>query len=77
MIAVMVGGLVLLVLGLFLVWLMSPAFRDWSERPKFQMFKREVMYERARTAQPIASKTPATGEAPPPTPTPTDTENGS
>ena len=74
MIAAMVGGLVLLVLGLVLVWLMSPAFRDWSERPKFQMLEREAMYERARTGQPLASKTPATGRAA--TPTPIDTEDG-
>ena len=79
MIAVMVGGLVLLLLGLVLVWLMSPAFRDWSERPKFQMLEREAMYERVQTADPSIAKTPAAGRAPSPSPEPTstDTEEGS
>ena len=47
MIAAMVGGLLLLIAGLILVWLLSPAFRHWAERPKFQMLEREALYERA------------------------------
>ena len=49
MIAAMVGALFLLVLGLVIFWMMSPAFRTWTERPKFQMLEREAMYERAET----------------------------
>ena len=47
MIVAMVGALTLLVLGLGLLWLLSPAFRTWSERPKFQMLGRDALYERA------------------------------
>ena len=47
MIVAMVAALVMLVLGLGLLWLLSPAFRTWSERPKFQMLEQEALYERA------------------------------
>jgi hypothetical protein len=47
MIVAMVAALMMLVLGLVLLWLLSPAFRTWSERPKFQMLEREALYERA------------------------------
>ena len=47
MIAAMVGSFVLLVLALVLVWLRSPTFRCWIERPKFQMLERDALYERA------------------------------
>jgi hypothetical protein len=47
----MVGALLLLVLGLGLVWLLSPAFRTWTERPKFQMLEREALYEREAARQ--------------------------
>ena len=47
MIAAMVGALLLLIAGLILVWLLSPAFRQWTERPKFQMLERDALYERA------------------------------
>ena len=43
----MVGALLLLIAGLILVWLLSPAFRQWTERPKFQMLERDALYERA------------------------------
>ena len=33
------------VLGL--LWLLSPAFRIWSERHKFQVLRRDALYERA------------------------------
>ena len=46
MIAAMVGGLLLLIAGLILVWLLSPGFRHWTERPKFQMLERDALYER-------------------------------
>ena len=49
MIAAMVGALLLLIAGLILVWLLSPAFRHWTERPKFQMLERDALYERAST----------------------------
>ncbi|MFZ2392901.1 MAG: hypothetical protein WBI05_08980 [Rhodoferax sp.] len=45
MIVALVAGLMMLVLGLGLLWLLSPAFRTWSERPKFQMLQREALYE--------------------------------
>lgn len=47
MIAAMVGSFVLLVLSLVLLWLRSPTFRRWIERPKFQMLERDARYERA------------------------------
>ena len=43
----MVGALLLLIAGLILLWLLSPAFRRWTERPKFQMLERDALYERA------------------------------
>lgn len=43
----MVCSFVLLVLVLVLVWLRSPTFRRWIERPKFQMLERDALYERA------------------------------
>jgi len=43
-IAAMVGGLLLLIAGLIFVWLLSPAFRHWTERPKFQMLERDALY---------------------------------
>jgi len=33
--------------GLILVWLLSQAFRQWIERPKFQMLERDALYEQA------------------------------
>ena len=47
MIAAMVGALLFLIAGLLLVWLLSPAFRSWTERPKFQMLERDALCERA------------------------------
>ena len=57
MIAGMVGAVLLLTLGLALLWFVSPAFRAWAERPKFQMLEREAMYERAEADNPNLAKT--------------------
>lgn len=54
MIAAMVGGLVLLMLALAFLWILSPTFREWVERPKFQMLQREKMYELAELEKPDA-----------------------
>jgi len=54
MIAAMVGAIVLIVLALVIVWLVSPAFRAWSESPKHSMLKRDAMFE----APPIGSRSP-------------------
>lgn len=48
----MVGAFVLLVLALVLAWLLSPTFRNWTERPKFQMLERDAFYERATAREP-------------------------
>ena len=57
MIAAMVGAFLLLMLGLAILWFVSPAFRAWAERPKFQMLEREAMYERAEADNPNLAKT--------------------
>ena len=46
MIAVMVGGLLLLMLALAVVWSVSPAFRAWAEKPKYTMLERNEAFER-------------------------------
>ena len=73
MIAVMVGALVLLMLGLAVVWLVSPAFRAWAEGPKFQMLEREALYERADADTPDFAMTDKTVPTLRP-PTPTDAD---
>ena len=70
MIAAMVGAFLLLMLGLAVLWFVSPAFRAWAERPKFQMLEREAMYERAEADNPNLAKTAKTHRPP----TPTDAE---
>ncbi len=47
MITAMVWAWLLIVLATVFVWLLSPSFRTWTERPKFQMLEREALYERA------------------------------
>lgn len=73
MIAAMVGALLLLMLGLAVLWFVSPAFRTWAERPKFQMLEREALYERAEADNPHLAKTEKTAQTHRPS-TPTDAE---
>ncbi|MFA5171315.1 MAG: hypothetical protein WC426_07095 [Sulfuriferula sp.] len=47
MIAVIVSAIVFMVLALVTLWLFSPKFRYWAERPKYTMLKRDEMFERA------------------------------
>ena len=47
MITAIVSVIILLVLMLFIVWLFSPAFRAWTEKPKYTMLERNEMFERA------------------------------
>jgi len=46
MIAAMVGAILVIVLALIAVWLISPAFRTWSEQPKYRMLQRNALFER-------------------------------
>ena len=46
MIAAMVGAILVIVLALIAVWLVSPAFRTWSEQPKYSMLQRNALFER-------------------------------
>ena len=41
----MVGTILLIVLALIVVWLVSPAFRTWSEQPKYGMLERNALFE--------------------------------
>lgn len=41
----MVGAILLIVLALIVVWLVSPAFRTWSEQPKYGMLERNARFE--------------------------------
>lgn len=52
MIAVMVVAILAIVLALIAMWLASPAFRTWSERPKFAMLERNAQFERADEPRP-------------------------
>ena len=45
MIAAMVSAILLIVLALIAVWLVSPAFRTWSEQPKYGMLERNALFE--------------------------------
>lgn len=47
MIAAIVGAIILIVLVLVIVWFFSPAFRAWTEKPKYTMLERNAMFERA------------------------------
>lgn len=47
MIAAMVSAIVLIVLALIAAWLSFPAFRIWSEQPKYRMLERNALYDRA------------------------------
>lgn len=46
MIAAIVGAIILIVLPLVIVWFFSPAFRAWTEKPKYTMLERDEMFER-------------------------------
>lgn len=47
MITAMVSAIILIVLVLVIVWFFSPAFRAWTEKPKYTMLERNEMFERA------------------------------
>ncbi|HQT31698.1 MAG TPA: hypothetical protein PLE48_12335 [Thiobacillus sp.] len=46
MIAAIVGAIILIVLALVIVWYYSPAFRVWTEKPKYTMLERDALFER-------------------------------
>ena len=73
MIATMVGAFLLLMLGLAVIWFVSPAFRAWAERPKFQMLEREALYERNEADNAHFAKIEKTAQTHRPS-TPTDAE---
>lgn len=45
MMAWMVISILLLMAVLFGIWLLSPRFRDWAERPKYTMLERTRAFE--------------------------------
>ena len=47
MIITIVSAIILIVLVLVIVWIFSPAFRAWTEKPKYTMLERNEMFERA------------------------------
>lgn len=47
MITAIVSAIILIVLVLVIVWICSPAFRAWTEKPKSTMLERNEMFERA------------------------------
>ena len=52
MFAATVIGLSLVLLGLFILWLVSPAFRRWIETPKYVLLDQEARFERAAGSRP-------------------------
>ncbi len=47
MITAIVSAIILIVLVLVIVWFFSPAFRAWTEKPKYTMLERNAMFDRA------------------------------
>ncbi len=47
MIAALVGAIIFMVAALVGVWIFSPAFRVWIEKPKYTMLERNAAFERA------------------------------
>jgi hypothetical protein len=47
MIAAIVGAIIFIVLMLIIIWLFSPAFRAWTETPKYILLERNEMFESA------------------------------
>lgn len=47
MIAVLVGAILLIVLLLVVTWLVSSAFRAWTEQPKYTLLEHDELFERA------------------------------
>lgn len=59
MIAAMVSAIVLIVLALIVAWLAFPAFRIWSEQPKYRMLERNALYDHAESKKyPVADSRP-------------------
>ena len=59
MIAAMVSAILLIVLALITAWLAFPAFRTWSERPKYRMLERNALYDATHlTERPVAALSP-------------------
>ena len=52
MIAAMVSAIMLIVLALVAAWLAFPAFRTWSEQPKYGMLERNALYDLAGSQEP-------------------------
>lgn len=46
MIAAIVISTLGMVLALLIVWVYSPTFRSWTEKPKYTMLERNEMFER-------------------------------
>ena len=56
MIAAMVSAILLIVLALLAAWLAFPAFRTWSEQPKYRMLERNALYDHAGSQKrPVAN----------------------
>lgn len=47
MIAAIVGAIIFIVGLLVIVWFVSPAFRAWTEKPKYILLERNELFERA------------------------------
>jgi hypothetical protein len=46
MITATVVTMILSIVVLIFVWIFSPAFRAWTEKPKYTMLERNEMFER-------------------------------
>lgn len=47
MIAALVGAIILMVAAFVSLWIFSPAFRIWAEKPKYTMLERTEAFEHA------------------------------
>ena len=47
MIAALGDAIILIVLLLVVVWLVSSAFRAWTEQPQYTLLERDELFERA------------------------------
>ena len=65
MIAAMVSALLLIVFALLAAWLAFPAFRTWSEQPKYRLLERNALYDHAGSQNPPVADPLQPPEIPP------------
>ncbi len=55
MIAAIVIATILIVLGPLILWFFSPAFRTWTEKPKFAILAHSELFEKSTMEDPMVA----------------------